>query len=141
LCVKVIGIVQDNWHRSVFFYRYSLLKVGRASGMWGPKSQRCHIFTAVSMTPLCRVQLSQISLQKKSVLNFSWRYSKKRKLEAIFEKALRAQVKNLKSRARVPLTEDSDSRKTQQKILKWTKLQRKCLHGNKTKEIVFLCNK
>jgi hypothetical protein len=63
-CVKVIGIMQDNLP----------LKGARATRVWGTQSQRCHICTVVSMTPLClsqqcqwhRNQLCQISLQIRS---------------------------------------------------------------------------
>jgi hypothetical protein len=74
--LKVIGIVQDNLPMYVFRKIFPL-KVARASRIWGPKSQRCPFKsgvidtavhdTAVSMTPLCCVQPSQISWYKKTV--------------------------------------------------------------------------
>jgi hypothetical protein len=50
--VKVICIVQDN-------LPINLLKVARATRIWGPKSQQCHICTTVSLTWLCMSQQCQ----------------------------------------------------------------------------------
>jgi hypothetical protein len=47
---------------SMYFFAYVFfsidipLKIARATRIWGPKSQRCHICTAVSMTLLCMSQ-------------------------------------------------------------------------------------
>jgi hypothetical protein len=42
------------------FFRYIFpFKVARATRIWGPKSQRCHNCTTVSITPLCMSQRCQ----------------------------------------------------------------------------------